>query len=88
MDNPLILIAALAGLALSYVVIPVAVDGWARFRRGVRVNCPETGQSIDVSVTPSSAAAWTFRRPGSLRVAGCPRWPEHAGCDRSCVAHV
>lgn len=88
MDHPLILIAALAALAVLYVVVPVAAEGLARFRKGIHVDCPETGQSVDVSVTPSSAAAWSFRGPGSLRVVRCPLWPERQGCDRGCVARA
>lgn len=88
MDHPLILIAALAGLAVLYVVLPVAVAGFARFRKRVRVDCPESGQSVDVRVTPASAAAWNFRGPGSLRVAHCPRWPDRKDCDQLCIARM
>jgi hypothetical protein len=88
MSNPLLLIGALLALAILYVVIPVAVDGVMRFRKGVRVTCPETGQPLDVHVTAMSAAASSFRGPGKLRVVSCPRWPERAACDRMCTSPV
>ena len=88
MEHPLVVIGAIAAVALLYVVLPVAVGGVARFRRGVHVVCPETGQPLDVNVTTLSSAAWSFRGTGSLRVAICPRWPERQSCDQNCVSRT
>ncbi len=52
----------------------------ARHRRAI---CPETGMEVDVRCDPDQAARALFVGK-HLRVTGCERWPERAGCDRAC----
>jgi hypothetical protein len=85
MTNPLWVIAGIAAIALVYVLVPVAVSGYARFRKGLDVVCPEEGQSVHIGVTGASAAFSHFRSPGHLTVAACPLWPDRKDCAQHCV---
>jgi hypothetical protein len=85
MTNALLLIVALGGIALAFVIVPMIVEGILRFRKGLHVVCPESGELLDVGVTARSAARWNFMGPGSLRVAKCPRWPDRKDCDQTCL---
>lgn len=87
MGTPWIILAAIAALAVAYVVVPVMVDAFLRFRRGQTVRCPETGLMAQVSIDARRAALTAVPGPPTVRVADCSLWPERHGCEEKCVAH-
>ncbi|HEV8310288.1 MAG TPA: hypothetical protein VGW35_21700 [Methylomirabilota bacterium] len=84
MNVPLVLTAIIL-IAVVYVLLPVAADEFAHFRRPRRLRCPETGADAEVGVD-ARHAAWTalFRHPVA-RVSTCSLWPGRRGCAQACV---
>ena len=87
MGTPWIILAAIAALALAYVVVPVMADTFLSFRRGRTVRCPETGLMAQVSIDARRAMLTAVPGPATVRVAECSLWPERRGCAEKCVAH-
>jgi len=87
MGTPWIILAAIAALAVAYVVVPVMIDAFLRFRRRRTVRCPETGLMASVSIDAGHAALTAVPGPPTLKVTDCSLWPEHHGCEEKCVAH-
>jgi hypothetical protein len=81
------ILAAIAALAVVYVVVPVMIDAFLHFRRRRTVRCPETGLMASVSIAAGRAALTAVPGPPTLKVADCSLWPEHQGCEERCVAH-
>ena len=50
--------------------------------------CPETLQAAEVRVDRRLAARSLLSGHEEMRVAGCSRWPEKAGCDRACEVQL
>ena len=82
------LILAIAVLGLVYVVAPVALAGWYRFRRPLAVPCPEAHAEATIAISPLSAMASEMRAPGRarFRVSRCSLWPGRAGCAQACTS--
>lgn len=85
MDNPRMLIMAIAAIGLLYVALPVMAGVYFRFRRRRTVTCPETGLPEEVELDAWHAAATAIPGPPRLFVTACSRWPEHERCRQECV---
>lgn len=66
-------------IAMLAILIAAAVVS----SRKQHVVCPDNGRLVDVTCGATSATKTLFTG-GHLRVTGCERWPEMAGCDRAC----
>jgi hypothetical protein len=86
MGTPWIILTAIGALALGYVVVPVTIDAFLRFRRHRIVRCPETGLLATVGLDARHAALTAVPGPPDVRVAACSLWPEKRGCEERCVA--
>lgn len=84
--TPWILLPALGALAAVYVVLPVALDAFSRYRRRKEVRCPVSGGQAQVQIDPRSAAFSAVLGRRSLRITGCSLWPERLDCRRACLA--
>ena len=82
---PWTVLIALGALALGYVVGPVMLDAFLRFRRGRIVGCPETGLLAEVGLDARHAARTAVPGPPDVRVVACSLWPERRGCAQRCV---
>ena len=49
------------------------------------VTCPETHQSVGVTIDARHAAATGLRGKPDFRLTDCTRWPERAKCDQGCL---
>ena len=88
MDNFLALVAPIAAIGALYVVAPVAVGAYRRFRRPRQVTCPETGTLEEIQIDAAEAArSAAFGRP-ELHVFRCSRWPERHYCNQECLRDV
>ena len=85
MTAPLITLAAIAALAIAYVVGPIIVDAFLRFHRARTVSCPETGGAAQVKIDARRAAFSAVPGPPEIRVAECSLWPGRKGCAQKCV---
>ena len=85
--DPEVVIPAVMGIGLAYVVAPVLGERLASAARPQRVTCPDNNEEQLVTLDLRRAAITAFAG-GSQRVRGCSRWPEKAGCERACEAAI
>ena len=85
MSAPWILLLALAALAVLYVLLPIAAQTFASYRRARVLRCPETGSDATVQIDARHAALTSIPGPPDLRVTGCSHWPAREGCAQGCV---
>lgn len=85
MDNPWVVLAAIAGVGSVYVLLPVITEAFLRFRQKRDLICPEAGMNAEVSVDARRAAFGAAIGRPALRVKTCSLWPERSGCARSCL---
>ena len=86
MNNPWVVLAAIAGLGLVYVLLPVITEAFLRFRLKRGLLCPEAGIDAEVGVDARRAAFGAAIGRSVLRVKNCSLWPDRSGCARSCLA--
>jgi len=85
MSHPWIVVLAVLAAALLYVLMPLVEDTFRRFRSPRQLNCPETGEKVEVRVdAPRAALTSALGRP-SLRVRSCSLWPEKEQCNQDCL---
>lgn len=89
MTQPWTLLTAIVGLGLVYVLVPVFLQTFLRFRSPKRLACPVTGGRAAVRVD-ASRAAFTDALVGRprLRVGDCSLWPERSGCAQGCLTRL
>lgn len=85
MLTPMTLVMVIVAIGAVYVVLPIALDAYFRFRDARTVACPETGLAEEVQLDAWHAAATAVPGPARLYVAHCTRWPEQAGCKQECL---
>jgi hypothetical protein len=88
MSAPWITLAAMAALALCYVVAPIMAEVFFRFRGRRTIRCPETGLTAEVEIDARHAAFSAIPGPPEVRVADCSLWPDRAGCEQKCAAQA
>ncbi len=88
MEKPLLMIAAIAGIGLVYVVLPVMLDAFMRYRKIRRVTCPEEKKTALMNVNAKAAALAAAQGKAQLRVSNCSLWPEKRGCAQRCLAQI
>ncbi|HYT76743.1 MAG TPA: hypothetical protein VEL79_18450 [Vicinamibacterales bacterium] len=77
----------LLGVVLA-VYVGIALTTWVRLRGTRVVTCPENTQPAAVKLDVGHAAATAVWEEADLKLAGCSRWPERAGCDEACLAQI
>ena len=88
METALMIIGPIIALGVAYVIVPVALDAYRRYRGVKVVTCPETGAAARVELDARAAAITAGLGTPRLAVARCTRWPEHEGCDQACLAEL
>lgn len=88
MEKPLLMIAVIAGIGLVYVVLPVMLDAFMRYRKIRRVTCPEEKKAALMNVNAKAAALAAAQGKTQLRVINCSLWPEKRDCAQRCLAQV
>jgi hypothetical protein len=85
MTHPWIVVIAVLGIGVLYVLLPLVADTFRRYRRSRVLRCPETGGQAEVGVDASRAAFTSaFGRP-QLRAESCSLWPEKEKCAQDCL---
>lgn len=85
MDSPIFLIAAIIAFGVFFVVLPVAFDAYAQYRRRKVVRCPEEGALAEISFDAPRAALGAALGTPMLRVRACTLWPKRAHCEQRCL---
>lgn len=78
-------IVAIAAAAVGLLWVLPAYHVY-RSRRVVK--CPETGQAAGVDVDAARVARSAWLGPLDVRLTGCTRWPERAGCGQECLSQL
>ena len=85
MPSPWTIIIGILALGALYVLLPVVLTTFLRYRGRKALTCPETGQTAEVGLDAARAAAGSAFGKLALRVKSCSLWPERAGCARRCL---
>lgn len=85
MNTPWFLLAAIVGLAVLYVLLPVVVATFLRFRARQSLMCPETGRNAELIMDARRAALTSAFGQPRPRVKDCSLWPERRGCGLTCL---
>lgn len=88
MSTPLQVIGAVVALGVLYVVLPVVMDAYVRFRGKRRILCPETCSPADIRLDAGHAALTAAFGDPALRLTDCSRWPERQDCERECLRQI
>lgn len=85
MKTPLMTIASVIALAVLFVLLPLLVYSFQRYRKKRVLRCPETGQLAEIDINAGGAAfSSLFGRP-LLKVKNCTLWLKRKGCGEDCV---
>ncbi len=88
METVWVLIAAVILLGFFYVLVPLVINTFHRYRGKRVLRCPETGMLVEVEIDAKEAAfSAPFGKP-ILRVKNCTLWPEKEDCHMECLAKV
>ncbi len=85
MKTALITIAMVVALGGLYVLLPLVVHTFQRYRNKRVMTCPETEGLAEVDIDSRRAAfSSAFGRP-LLKIKNCTLWPKKKGCDEDCI---
>ncbi len=84
--NPWSILSGIMALGVVYVLLPVVLEAFFRYRLRKQVRCPVTREEAWVLVhAPRAGLSAAFGR-ASLRVRNCSLWPPRDNCGRDCLA--
>ena len=85
MKTPIITIASIIALAILYVLLPLVIHTFQRYRNKKVLKCPETGGLAEVDIDARRAAISSLFSKPLLRVKNCTLWPKRKGCREGCL---
>jgi hypothetical protein len=85
MKTALITIAAVVALGALYVLLPLVINTFQRYRNKRVMTCPETGGLAEVDINSRRAALTSAIGRPLLRIKNCTLWPKKKGCDEECI---
>lgn len=88
MNRVFLLIAGIAALGLYFVIVPVFVDSYRRYRNRKTIICPNSGQIAEVEAKAWRAGLMSLLGNHRARVKWCSLWPRQKGCGEECVTET
>jgi hypothetical protein len=85
MNRVSLLIIGVAALGTYFVIAPVMVDTYRRYRRRKTIICPDTGQISEVELKAGTACVISALGKEWVRVKWCSLWPRKKDCRQECV---
>jgi hypothetical protein len=85
MKTALITIAAVVALGGFYVLLPLVINTFQRYRNKRVMTCPETEGLAEVDIDSRRAALTSAIGRPILRIKNCTLWPKRKGCDEECI---
>jgi hypothetical protein len=79
------IVVPLVALGVAYVLLPVAIEAFVRYRRKKAVRWPLTWMPADVLIDARRAALSAVVGSPSLQIEDCSLWPERTQCGRQCL---
>jgi hypothetical protein len=80
----MVTVLAVVGLVGCVVGVVMAV-AYSKYRGAWTVECPDTETTAALQLDTKTAVLTAALGKPQLRVKDCSHWPEHAGCDESCL---
>lgn len=81
----IMLIGALLTLAVLYILAPMALHFYARYKERRALRCPDTRRLTSVQIDAGRAAGTSLFGKPKLRIRDCARWPERKDCGQGCL---
>lgn len=85
MEHPLIVIGAIAGLGVIYVMLPIFLDVFSRYRGARNVICPLKNKETAIYIDAEWAALTSLAGNTRLRIKSCPLLHEAETCAQDCL---
>jgi hypothetical protein len=85
MDRLILLLAGVIALGFYFVIAPVVMNTYRRYRNRKTVICPDTGQIAEVELKAARASLLSAFGKHWVRVKWCSLWPRKKGCAEECV---
>lgn len=86
--KPWIIVTAIIALGVIYVLLPIGLEVFLRYRRRKFLRCPVTGDEAWVLIDVRRAGVSAVLGRLSLRVRSCSLWPPRDNCGRDCLAKL
>jgi hypothetical protein len=80
-----LLIAGMTVLGLYYMVAPIILSTYRRYRGRRTIICPETDQIVEMELKAGRAGVMAALGKQDLRVKWCGLWPGRKRCAQECV---
>ena len=80
-----LLIAVVIALGLCFVVAPIVVNTYRRYRGRKTIICPDTGQIAEVEIKALNASLMSALGMDWVRVKWCSLWPRKKDCAQECM---
>ena len=88
MDNPFLVVGAIIALGVLYVMLPVFLDVFRRYREGKTVTCPRNSERASVNVDAERAAFTALIGKPQLRAKNCSLWKDEVFCKQECLSEL
>lgn len=85
MSDPVLVIAGVFLAGMIFVVLPVVISTYLRYRGRKSVVCPQAGKIAGVRLAALPAALGSAIDLVPLRVTACTLWLDRANCAQGCV---
>lgn len=83
-----ILLFFLAAILVTGAPVALSLTEYYKNRGRHSVQCPETGQPVDVEVDNKYAFRMAWRGQEHSRLSSCTRWPEKGDCGQECLMQL
>ncbi len=83
--KPWIIVTAIIALGVVYVLLPIGLEAFFRYRRRKFLRCPVTGDEAWVLIDARRAGISSVLGRLSLRIRTCSLWPGRYACGRECL---
>ena|SRR6188474_1847945 len=80
-----LLIAGVVVLGLCFIVAPVMLATYRRYRGRRTIVCPETDQIVEIDLQAGRAGMMAAFGKNEVRVKWCSLWPRRKGCKEECI---
>ncbi len=88
MANPLTAAGPIMLVGAVYVVLPVMLHAYTRFRGTRPVTCPSDTEAATVQLDAVRAGVTAAFGAPNIRISQCSRWPQRMQCGRGCLAQI
>jgi hypothetical protein len=78
-------IGAVLALGIVYVLLPIVVGAFRRYRGTKILRCPELGDNAEIGLDTRHATVTAAFKEPELKVIQCSHWPERQPCDEDCL---